>query len=325
MGSSKIAKTNESSLRYLSVNTYGSVMGISGLSLAWRLSHHLFGTSSLISEWIGLMAIIIFAFLSISYMIKWVKFPQVVHSEFSNPIAGNFFGAITVGILLISSIILPYCRLLAQTVWILGTILTIIICYFLVSRYFMVKQDQLHAVPAMLIPVVAILNVPVTGVLMPFAWAHELNMFCFAVGSIAAFIFLTIIVSRLLHQEPMTTAMNPSLLILIAPFEVGFLAYVNLTGTIDMFASILFYFGLFLFTILFFKASNKSIPFSTTWWALSFPLAVLSNASLKYAAYVNSWPLKGIAAIILVLVTVVITVLFIRTMIHLISGKLLRG
>ncbi|MBO7744444.1 hypothetical protein I8J29_09575 [Paenibacillus sp. MWE-103] len=222
MGSSRtssIGKTNESALRFLSVNTYGSVMGIAGLSLAWRSSHHLFGTSSVISAWIGLMAIVIFAFLSICYMIKWINFPQVVHAELSHPIAGNFFGAITVGILLISSIILPYSQLLGQTVWIVGTILTILLCYVLVSRLFRVKQDQLHAVPAMLIPVVAILNVPVTGVTMPFGWAHEWNLFCFAIGSIAALIFLTMIVSRLIQQEPMSAVMNPSLLILIAPFE----------------------------------------------------------------------------------------------------------
>lgn len=318
MGSSKM-----DGLKFLSVNSFGSVMGIAGLSLAGRLSHNLFGTSSLISELIGLMGIMIFVLLSVFFVIKLVKFPSVVYSEFSSPIGGNFYGAITVAILLLSSVILPYNHFLGQAIWIIGTSLTILLSYFMVSRLFKVKQDPLHAVPAMLIPAVAILNVPVTGVLMPFAWIHELNLFCLAIGGILSLIFMTMILTRLLHHEPMAAGMNPSLLILIAPFEVGFLAYVALTKSIDMFASILFYFGLFLFMVLFFKAVNKSIPFSTAWWAVSFPMAVLSNAALKYAQYVNTWPTKFIAAFILILTTFVI--IFIRTINHLISGKLLQG
>jgi tellurite resistance protein len=321
----EMAKPNQNALQFLSVNSFGAVMGISGLSLAWRLSHKLFGTSSLISELIGLFAIIIFVLLFIFYTIKLVKFPHKVFAEFSNPIAGNFFGAITVGILLLSSIVLPYSQKLGEVVWIVGTTLTLLLSYFLVSRLFKVKQDPLHAVPAMLIPGVANLNVPVTGVTMPFAWVHEVNLFFLAIGGILALIFLIFVIARLINHDPMAAAMTPSLLILIAPFEVGFLAYVNMTQSFDMLASILFYFGLFLFTVLFFKASNRSIPFGTTWWAISFPLAVLSNATLKYAIYLNTWPMKGIAAIILILVTVVIAALFIRTINHLINGKLLQS
>ncbi|MDU0204810.1 SLAC1 anion channel family protein [Paenibacillus sp. PFR10] len=312
-------------LKFLSVNSFGSVMGISGLSLAGRLSHNLFGTSSLIAELIGLMGIIMFVLLSVFFAIKWLKFPSVIYSEFSNPIGGNFYGAITVAILLLSSVILPYNQILGQAIWIIGTSLTILLSYFMVSRLFKVKQDPRHAVPAMLIPAVAILNVPVTGVAMPFAWIQELNLFCIAVGGVSSLIFLTMIFTRLIHHEPMAAGMNPSLLILIAPFEVGFLAYVSMTKSIDIFASILFYFGLFLFMVLFFKSVNKSIPFSTAWWAVSFPLAVLSNAALKYALYVNTWPTKVIAAFILILTTFVIVIIFIRTIKHLISGKLLQG
>ncbi|REE91653.1 tellurite resistance protein [Paenibacillus taihuensis] len=285
----------------------------------------MFGTSPLISELIGFLGILIFVLLCILYTIKWVKYPQVVYSEFSNPVAGNFFGAFTVGILLLSSFISSYSQLLGQALWIVGTCLTLLLSYFMVSRLFKAKQDLLHAVPAMLIPVVATLNVPVTSVTMSFAWVHELNMLCFAIGGISALIFMTIIIARLIHYEPMAAAMAPSLLILIAPFEVGFLAYVDTTKSIDLVASILFYFGLFLFIVLFPKASHKSIPFGTAWWALSFPMAALSSASLKYALLATSGPLKVLSAFILILVTFFIAVIFIRTIKHLISGTLLRG
>lgn len=53
---------------------------------------------------------------------------------------------------------------------------------------------------------------------------------------------------------------EPSLLILVAPFEVGFAAYVNLTGRVDLSAGPLFYFGVFLLVVLGPKVFKRSVP-----------------------------------------------------------------
>ncbi|WP_206109296.1 hypothetical protein [Paenibacillus sp. HB172176] len=113
--------------------------------------------------------------------------------------------------------------------------------------------------------------------------------------------------------------------ILIAPFEVGFLGYTNVLQRMDSFASLLFYFGLFLFIVLFFKVFKESVPFSPSWWAVSFPIAALSNAALEYAIFVHSWLLIAISAVILAFLSVVLIILFIRTMYILWNGKLLQG
>lgn len=117
--------------------------------------------------------------------------------------------------------------------------------------------------------------------------------------------------------------MIPSLMVLIAPFEVGFLAYTNLVGEIDRFASILFYFGLFLFVVLGFKVFRRDVPFSPSWWAISFPVAALSNAALKYAHAHDNTVLMLIAALILLFLTMSVTVLLVKTLTSLFSGKLL--
>ncbi|WP_244209215.1 hypothetical protein [Paenibacillus ferrarius] len=137
--------------------------------------------------------------------------------------------------------------------------------------------------------------------------------------------FLPLIINRLIHHEALGIGLMPSMIILIAPFEVGFLGYSNFLQRIDNFAAILFYFGLFLFIVLAFKVFKKTIYFGASWWAVSFPLAALSNAALKYAIHVNTWPLKVIAALILLILTIVIIVLFVRTLINLFNGKLLQG
>lgn len=313
------------SLQFLPVNLFGSVMGISGLSLAWKQSSHLFGSSPKIAEGIGMVAIMMFIVLTIAYVSKWVLYPEKVKAEFKHPIAGNFFGTITIAVLLLSSVVAPYSKLLGQTVWIIGTVTTLMLSYVIVTRLLKGKQDQGNAVPAWLIPGVATIDVAVAGGTMPFPWAHEVNLLCLAIGGFVALIFFTLIVYRLIHHDPLPVGLTPSLIIMIAPFEVGFLGYTNFLQRIDNFASILFYFGLFLFVILFFKVFKKTIPFGASWWAVSFPMAALSNAALKYASFVDGWPLKAVAAIILAALTVVLSVLFLRTLIILFNGKLLRG
>jgi len=313
------------SIQYLPVNLFGSVMGISGLSLAWRLSYQLFHTSPVIADLIGAIAILVFVLLTIGYLVKWARYPQKVAAEFTHPVSGNFFGTITIAILLLSSVLSHYQQALSEIVWMIGMVLTLALSYIIISRLLKGKLDPAHAVPAWLIPGVATIDIAVAGGTMPFAWAHEVNLLSLGIGGFVALIFFTLIINRLIHHDALPMGLMPSMIIMIAPFEVGFLGYTNFMQRIDNFAAILYYFGLFLFIVLAFKVFKRTIRFGASWWAVSFPMAALSNAALKYAIHVNGWPLKAIAAIILLLLTIVVVVLFVRTLIILFSGKLLQG
>ncbi|MGG1556475.1 SLAC1 anion channel family protein [Paenibacillus ferrarius] len=316
---------NLGSIQFLPVNLFASVMGISGLSLAWRQASKLLGTSLIIADIIGIIGVLLFVVLSIGYISKCILYPHKVKNEFQHPISGNFFGTITIAILLLSSVIGSYSKISGQVIWIMGTVTTLALSYVVVTRLLNGNNDPAHAVPAWLIPGVGTMDIAVAGGTMPFPWAHEINLLSLAIGGIVALMFLTMILSRLIHHDPLHSGLTPSMLIMIAPFEVGFLAYVNFEQRIDQFASILFYFGLFLFFVLFFKVFKKSIPFGASWWGVSFPMAALSNAALIYAMFVHSWLLIAIATVILALLNIVLVVLFIRTIRALFIGSLLKG
>lgn len=318
-------KRSLGSVQFLPVNLFASVMGISGLSSAWGQASKLFGTSPVIGNVIGMIALAMFIALSIGYICKWVRYPQKVVSEFNHPILGNFFGTITISILLLSNVIGNYNQTIGQAAWIFGTVTTLLLAFVFVSRLFKGNLEAGHVVPPLLIPGVATLDVAVAGGTMPFAWAREINLLCLAIGSMIALVLFVIIVSRLIHKEPLPAGLIPSMMILTAPFEVGFLGYTDVMDRIDSFSALLFYFGLFLFVIMFFKVFRKSVPFGASWWAVSFPLAALSNAALKYAIFVDSWVLISIAAAILVFLSIVLVVLFVRTLNILFTGKLLQG
>ncbi|WP_245987676.1 SLAC1 anion channel family protein [Cohnella lupini] len=313
------------SIQNLPVNLFGSVMGISGLALAWRLSHTVFGTPNILSDICGWIAIVAFIVLVFCYAMKAIRYPAKVASEFAHPILGNFFGTIAVSLLLLSTVIGSYSSVLSETIWILGAIFTFILAFLILSRVLKGSLVPSNVVPAWLIPGVATLDIAVAGGTMPFEWTNEINILSMAIGGFVALVFFGLIISRLIHHEPMPAALTPSLMILIAPFEVGFLGYTNYVQKIDPFASILFYFGLFMFLVLLSKVFRKSVPFGPTWWALSFPIAALVNAALKYAIYMDSWIMDAIAIILLAFLTFVICYLFIRTLMIVFNGKLLGG
>jgi tellurite resistance protein len=318
-----IPKATTTSIKALPVNLFAAVMGLSGLSLAWSLAHHTLGISGAVGQGTGALAILVFVVLSLAYLGKAIKFPAAVKAEFSHPIMGNFFGTISIGTLLVSSLLGSYSETLQQWVWSIGVLATLALGLVMLARLLNGGFAHMHAVPALIIPGVASLDIAVAGGTMPMAWAHEVNLLAVAVGAMVAVVFFVMIFSRLAHGEALPTGMLPSLMIMIAPFEVGFLAYANITHGIDMFSAMLFYFGLFLFLVIGFKIFRPSIPFSAGWWAVSFPLAALSSAALKYANAVQSLPLEAIAIALLVFLSVVIAVLFVRTLHLLFSGKLL--
>lgn len=299
-------------------------MGISGLASAWRQASHQFGTSPLVDGAIGTIAVAIFLLLCVAYACKAVRHPRVVRNEFLHPIAGKFFGTVTIATLLISSVVAPVSARASQVLWSIGVVATIALAFTIVSRLLRGNVDAGHAVPAWLIPGVATLDITVAGSAMPMAWAKEVNLFSMAVGTMVALVFFTMIVSRLIHHhEKLATEMEPSLMILIAPFEVGFLAYTSFFERVDTFAAMLFYFGLFVFFSLVFKVFRRGIPFAAGWWALSFPIAALCNAALRYAEHARYAPVTALAVALLVFLSGLIAVLTVRTVQLIASGKLL--
>jgi tellurite resistance protein len=312
----------EVSVRNLPVSLFSSVMGLSGLALAWRVAHNSLGAPAFIGEAIGVLALGVFLLVASGYLTKLAKYPDAVRAEFHHPIAGNFFGTIVISLLLLSAVIAPYSQPTARVVWTVGALATFTLSFIVVSRLLQGRVDASHAVPAWIIPCVATLDIPVTGGHMPMAWASEINLLAGAIGTMLALVLITMIISRLVHRDPLAPGMAPTLMILMAPFAVGFLAYCNIVGDVDRFAGLLFYFALFMFAVLAPKVFRPSIPFSAAWWAISFPMAALANAALQYAAFKATMPLWVLAMVLLGALSLALAILTVRTVQFALSGKL---
>ena len=63
-------------LDYLPIGLFGSVMGLTGLSVAWRLAHGLFGTPLWIATAIGAIGVVAFVALVVGYGLKAATAPR---------------------------------------------------------------------------------------------------------------------------------------------------------------------------------------------------------------------------------------------------------
>lgn len=310
--------TRAGMLPSLPVSLFGSVMGLSGLTLGWRLAHVNFGAPKWIATIVALLAVLDFIVLLVAYTFKcWRYWPQVV-DEFRHPVSGNFFGTFPIAVLLISVVLRPLGLGMSETLWIIGTLLTLAMAYWSVTGFFAQARSLDHATPAWIIPGVGVLDIPVTSAGLPWGAIPQIDRLGFAIGAVWALILIVLIIGRHVVRGPVAPPLVPSLAILFAPFPVAFLGYeTGLAGPRpDDFAATLFYFGLFLFLGLVPHLARRGLPFGPSWWALSFPMAAMANSALIYSRLTPGWGLAALATALLIGVTLAIGWILVKSLAH---------
>jgi tellurite resistance protein len=131
-----------------------------------------------------------------------------------------------------------------------------------------------------------LLDVPLALPTLGLPPMHGLMVFTLAVGLFFAVPLFTLIFSRLVFEPPLPDALKPSLLL-------GQLRNLPLC-----------------------------CPFRVSWWAVSFPLAASSIASLRFVAARPGIVTDAIALALLALATLIIAALFGRTLLGVGRGEL---
>jgi len=316
---------SRSTFSYIPIALFGSVMGLTGLAVCWRLANHHFGTPLWIAEAIGVVALASFVALAVAWVIKVVTSFDKVRAEFAHPIVGNMFGTLMISLLLIPMLFADVNLVLARIVWCVGAAGMMLLAWWMVMRWISMRQQPEHATPAWIIPVVGLLDIPLA--VPSLGWTHGVHglmVFGTAVGLFFAIPLFTLIISRLMFADQLPDSLQPSLLVLCAPFAVGFTAYTSTTGTVDGFATALYMVMLFVLAVLIahLRRLGSCCPFRVSWWAVSFPLAASAGAALRYATFAQEPVTDAIAIVLLGLASVVIVLLFIRTLWGIARGEL---
>ncbi len=293
-------------LHYMPVGLFGAVMGSIGLAVAWRLAASHFGAPAWIGDALAVAALLAFLAVGAGYAVKAVRGIDAVRREFAHPVASNLFGTPLITLLLLPILLAPLHLATARAVWVAGTIGMAVFSVSIASRW--LREKQTMVTPALFIPVVGLLDVPLALPALGWQSLHGVMVFSVAVGLVIGLPLLGMVLSRLMQEDALPAPLQPTLLLLSAPFSVGFSAYTAMTGHIDLFAE-----GLVM--VMFFalvmvagrlRALLAAHSFRLSWWAASFPLAAATLAAMRYAGHARHAVADGLALLLLATTTVCI-------------------
>jgi tellurite resistance protein len=319
-----IEKAGRPQLDYLPVGLFGSVLGLTGLASAWRLAEGRYGAPHWIAAAIGVLAVLAFLAMCIGYGVKSATAWSAVQSEFRHPIAGNLFALVPASMLLLPIVLVRVSPVAARIVWIIGAAEMLFFAWFVVNRWMSERQQVVSATPVWVVPVVGLLDVPLALPVLGLPPMHGLVMFDLAVGLFFSTPLFTLIFSRLLFETPLPSALRPSLLILMAPFAVAYSSYMVVAPHPDLFSEALYMLTLFLMAVLLaqMRYLRTCCPFRVSWWAVSFPLAAATIGCLRFAADEPGLFADAIALAMLVLTSLIIAGLLVRTLVGLARSEL---
>lgn len=296
---------------------FGVTMGILGFGLALRSAELVF--ASQVAGWFGAALL---AGLLIALALKGFLHTQALKADWSHPVKIAFFPATSISLLLLATLVRNDAPEIAQPLWILGAMAQAILTVVVVSTWIGHRAfGPGHLSPAWFIPAVGNVVVPLAGVPLGHV---ELSWYFFAVGLLFWIVLLTIVFNRLIFHEPLPGRLRPTLVILIAPPAVGFLAWVQLHGgAIDDMARLLINMGYF-FTLLVAVQAREllRLPFALSFWALSFPLAAITVASFRFADLMHSPFHRSLGFLLLSVLVIIVAGLIWRTIRATVAGEI---
>ncbi len=310
-------------LVHFPVTFFAVVMGLSGFTLALHAAHQTLGLPAWPADAALAVATGAFAVIAGFYLLKLLRHPQAVVAEWKHPVRLAFFPAISISLLLLSVCALPHSRSAAHVLWLLGTGTQGILAFAVISSWISHRSFQHpHLNPAWFIPAVGNVIVPISGATLGYA---ETSWFFFSMGILFWLVLLTLVMNRLIFHDPLPERLQPTLVILIAPPAVGFVAYLRLSGSTDHFAHFLLQVAyVFAIIVLIQLPKLLRLPFAMSFWALSFPVAALTIATFRYGAVADSQAHQHLGSGLLLLLGGIIALLGMRTILAIIRGEICR-
>lgn len=317
-------------LRFLYPGWYATVMGLSGLALAWLRAQELFGPAAVwVGQGLALLAALAMGLLLLASLLRLWWYPQAVQQDLQHPVRHVFFATLPISIMLLVSCALPFWgpSLGLQMVWLLGSLMQWSVTLWVLSRWLRVLPAGTPSgadfwpsmVPPLFIPVVGNVLAPLAGVPLGFeAWAVAQM----GVGLVLWPVVLTLLVVRIATLGLWPGRLLPTTFISVAPATVLALDALQLglpAGAAWLGWGVGLFFLLWSLTV--FKRCFAE-PFGLPFWGMSFPLAAFAALTLRLTATSAPWT-QQLAVVLLAATTLLIVFLASSTVKGLWLGQLL--
>lgn len=308
---------DSSRLAHFPVTFFGVTMGVFGLALSLRAGG--FGAASDLVTGVGAVLLVVFYAI---YALKALRYPAQVVEEWSHPVRLSFFPAANISLLLFALLLQSGAPTLSAVMWGVGAVVQAVLTVVIISAWISHRPfGPAMLSPAWFIPAVANVIVPLGGAHLGY---FEASWYFFSVGLLFWIVLLTLVFNRLIFHDPLPGKLRPTLVILIAPPSIAFLAWIELNGgQVDAFARILISIAIFFAAVVAVQVPGLlRLPFAMSFWALSFPLAALTTAMFRYAALTESAPYHMVGLVLLGLLALTILALGLRTARAALAGEI---
>ena len=281
-----------------------AVMSLFGLALAWRALSDLGGWESgfgrLISIGALLLGLVTFGSIVLHQFQK-----GALKETFENPQLRVLPACLTVGLMLLSAILVPHMPRLANAMIWIAALGHFLLLAWLINGWFRGGLALEIISPVWFIPVVGNIVVPVGAIAsgeVMLAW------FGFSVGIVLWLMLLPIVFFRLIQGKPMPDELESTQMVLVAPPAIGSVSWSLLAGDQAVVP------GVVLLSVAFFLMLTMvpmvlrviSRPFVPANWAFVFPLAALSTGLTTYSILLERDILMGVGLVVLLLVSALI-------------------
>jgi tellurite resistance protein len=274
-------------LKFLSPAWFSIVMGLCGLALAWRRAGPLMGEpTGYIALVIGGLAALVFTGLAGASFMRLQRHPDAWRDDLRHPVRHTFVATAPAALILLVTVavVLFGPHPLADALWWAGSLGQLGVTLWVLSRWWHGNQAgglQWSVVtPALIIPVVGNVLVPLAGVALGHA---EWSAAQFGIGLLFWPLVMALLVVRIAVQGLWPERLMPSVFIVIAPPAVIGLSALQLGAPL---AVAWMCWGIALFCFLWVATQARRIvaqAFSIAHWGVSFPLAAFAGLTLQLA------------------------------------------
>lgn len=262
---------------------FGIVLGLLGLSVAWRAGSRLWDLPAFPGDALALLGSLVWATVLLLFAAKWVLAREAAQAEARDPVHCCFIGLAGVATLLVSVAAIPWSGGAAFALFALGTAFTLAFGVWTTGTLWQGGRDPALSTPVLYLPTVAGGFVGASA-----AAAHGFPIvaqLAFGAGFFSWLAIESVLVHRLYTGGQLATALRPTLGIQLAPPAVGAVAALAILGEAGrpLVAAMTGYALLQALVLLRLLPWIRRQPFVTGYWGFAFGATALATATLRLA------------------------------------------
>lgn len=322
-----------------------AVMGTGAFALTTlHFSHQLpvLGGLAWALHWFNL---VLFAAISIPWLLRWVMAWPAVVTTFKHPVAANFYPSYAIALLVLAGELRAFGghESLALIAWWVGVALLFSLTLTVLISIFQGEHVNLdHITPGIFIPPVGLVIIPVAGAPLLASQPEALRDLALTINGIglgSGIFMYTALLALAFHRfyvhKRLPPMMAPTFWINLAPLGITVVSVLNLVAVTPfagdksaylMAVFLLWGFGAFWLVLatLFTWSVRKiaPLPFSLTWWAFTFPLGAFTLGSQRMSEATGLSTPLAFGWLAWVLLAGIWTLTLVKTIGGVASGKL---